>query len=73
MYYLRVFIVVLQELHCLLQCLPFFFDLFLARFVLIGCSVSYMHIYVPIVSYGLRIFILVLQEIQCLQYCLHDC
>ena len=35
-------------------------------------SVSYMHIYVPIVIlYGLRLFIVVLQEVQCLQCCLH--
>ena len=41
------------------------------RFTSIGCCISYMHIYVPIVIYGVRLFIVVLQEVQCLECCLH--
>ena len=72
MYCLRVFIVALQELHCLLQCFPQVFwcvhskaSLYQVSSHLVIASVSYMPIYVPTVPYGLRLFIVVLQEVQC--------
>ena len=49
MYCLRLFIVVLQELHCLLQCLLLFIvvcslkSMCIPSFVLIGCCVSELH------------------------------
>ena len=49
MYCLRLFIVVLQELHCLLQCLLLIFvvcslkSMCIPRFVLIGCCMSELH------------------------------
>ena len=64
MYCLRLIIVVLQELHCNVYCFIVVCSLksmCIPSFVLIGCCVSYMPIYVPIVMYGLRLFIVVLQ------------
>ena len=73
MHCLRLFIVVLQELHCLLQCLRLSLwcvylklCVYLVSSCLVVVSVSYMTIYVPIVMYGLRLFIVVLQELHCL-------
>ena len=49
MYCLRLFIVILQELHCLLQCLLFFIvvcslkSMCIPSFVLIGYCVSDLH------------------------------
>ena len=46
MYCLRLFIAVLQELHCLLQCLQWVCSLksmCIPSFVLIGCCVSELH------------------------------
>ena len=76
MYGLRLFIVVLQELHNLLnvyrnycecsmksRCIP--------TFVLIECCVRYIAICVPIVMYDLRLFIVALQELPCLLNRLH--
>ena len=66
MYCLRLFIVVLQELHCLLQYLIVVYAL---KSMCVPCFV-YIAIYVPIVMYGLRLF---LQELHCLLNCLHIC
>ena len=67
MYCLRAFIVVLQELHYLRQCLPLvcFENHVNIKFGLnwFVVSVSYMPIRVPIVMYGLRLFIVVIQEL----------
>ena len=47
MYCLRLFIVVLQELHCLLQCLLIVVcslkSMCIPSFVLIGCCMSELH------------------------------
>ena len=44
MYCLRPFIVVLQELHCLLQCLQLLLkSMCIPSFILIGCCVSELH------------------------------
>ena len=44
MYCLRLFIVVLQELHCLLQCLLLLLkSMCIPSFILIGCCVSELH------------------------------
>ena len=60
MYCQRVFIVVLQEVHCLLECLA------LDVYTKFHLGVSKLHA-VPIVMYGLRLFIVVLQELRCLR------
>ena len=84
MYFLRVFIIVEQELHCLLQCLLLLLwcvwcslkSMCVPSFIVIGYCVSELHghiIYVPIVMYGLRLFNVVLQELHCLPNCLHVC
>ena len=66
-YCLRVFIVVLQELHvhCLLQCLLWLL------WWLCWLVVVWVSCYVPIVMYGLRLFIVILQELHSLPNCLH--
>ena len=70
MYCLRVFIVVLQELHCSPQWIPCVFVVSIekhvyTKFYLVGCCVSELHAYpCPIVMYCLRLFIVVLQELQ---------
>ena len=63
MYCLRLFIAVLQELHCLLQCLLLLLwcvhwkvCVYQVSSWLVVVWVSYMAIYVPIVMYGLRLF-----------------
>ena len=68
MHCLRLFIVVLQELHCLLQCLLWVFGVFmcLPNFILIGSCVSELH--APIVMYCLRLFSVVLQELHSLPH-----
>ena len=64
MYCLRRFIVVLQELYCLLQRLLFIFvvcyleSMCVPSFILIGYCVSELN--GPIVMYGLMLFIVVL-------------
>ena len=64
MYCLRLFIAVLQELHCLIQCGMFTEKYVYTKFCLDW--LLYMAIYVPIVMYGQRLFIVVLQELHCL-------
>ena len=66
MYCLRVFIVVLQELHGLLQCLPGLFGICIEMHVytnLIGSCVSELHAHLCPYRNRLR---LVLQEVHCL-------
>ena len=77
MYGLRLFIVVLQDLHSLLtyfliRVRGFLKSIRIPSFVLIGCCVSELHGHIcPIVMYSLRLFIVVLQELHCLPNCLY--
>ena len=73
MYCLRQFIVVLPELHCLLQCLCYYCGMFIEKCVYtkfppdwLLCEQVTRAVYVPIVMYGQRLFIVVLQELHCL-------
>ena len=43
MYCLKLFNVVLQELHCLLQCLLLLFSMYVPTFIVIGYCVSELH------------------------------
>ena len=70
MYCLRLFVVLLHELHYLLHCLLL---LFIEKYVCTKFHLNWlldMAIYVPIVMYGLRLFNVVLQELHCLLQCL---
>ena len=68
MYCLRLFIFVLQQLHCLLQCWLLLFGVFIEKYVYTKLHLDWL---LAIVMYGLRLFIVVLQELQCLPNCLH--
>ena len=64
MYCLRLF---LQELHCLLQCLPWLFCVFIEKHVYPKLHLDwflFQRTTHPIVMYGLRLFIVALQEQQ---------
>ena len=75
MYCPRLFIVVLQELHCLLLLLLLWcvhWKVCVYQAFLIGCCVSELRGHMcPIVMYCVRLFIVVLQELHCLSNCLH--
>ena len=65
MYCLRLFIVVLQELHCC------YCGVFTEKYVHTEFHLDWLLCYVPIVMYCLRLFIVVLQEVHCFPNCLH--